>query len=115
MSFDEDQIGPDELPKKTSSFIRGSDLVGKIVKATIAKTGTTTFSDGRRARTLYVVLDGESDEKSFSLNKNNTTILAAAYGAKVSNWTGKKISLTATQVNHPITKQQVAGILVVAG
>ena len=109
-----DEISTDEFPRKSSSILRGSDVAGKVIRATIMKTGSTTFSDGRRVRTLYVTVAGEKEEKSFALNRGNTQTLAQAYGSKTAAWVGKTVQLTTTKANNPQTKTQVDSILVIA-
>ncbi len=109
-----DEIADEELPSlNTSKYLKGSELQGKLQKATIVGVGQNTFQDGRTVRQLTVRIG--TDEKIFSLNKTNTSLLAQNYGRNTRSWIGKSIGLTSTKRNNPKTGQLVDAIVIVAG
>ena len=112
------EIEDSEMPQTgASKFLKGIDVKGKIVQATIEAVGESTFEsngESKSVRTLDVDL-GKDGVKSFSLNKTNIATLVAAYGRGVQNWVGKRINLTSTVKNNPKTGQPTDSIMIIAG
>lgn len=110
------EIEDSELPQQgASKFLKGADVKGKLVRATVKSVGNSTFeTDGetKSVRTLEVQIG--NDVKSFSLNKTNVSNMASAFGRNVTNWVGKTITLTSTQKTNPKTGQAVDSIIIVA-
>jgi len=106
-----DVISDEELP--ASNILKGSEVVGKFVEATISAVGTFQLKDGSTARTLIVPVNGV--EKSFILNRSNKGALVEAYGKNTKDWVGKHIRITSVKRLNPKTGVQVDGILVLPG
>ena len=86
--FDRDYIGSWDLPEG-----------GKDVVVTISKViaGELTGPGGRKAKKPVLYFEGK--EKGMALNKTNGKTIAALYGPKVEEWTGKRIAIYATETS----------------
>jgi hypothetical protein len=108
-----DEIQADEMPQQNNKYLKGSDLVGKFLKAKIVSTGETIFKGQEKpVRNLTVEMDGR--ETSFTLNKTNIATLVQAYGKSTKNWIGKTVQLTSTKKTNPTTGQLADSIVVIA-
>jgi hypothetical protein len=76
-----------------SKYMRGADLIGKEITATIkgVTAGEFTADDGRKHR--KPVVEFNDGVKPLVLNRTNTASLAAMFSDNMEKWAGKKILL----------------------
>ncbi|MGI0060711.1 MAG: hypothetical protein ACREBJ_13185 [Nitrosotalea sp.] len=110
------EIQDSEMPQQgASKFLKGIDVKGKLVPATIKAVGQSTFqSDGESKTVRTLDVEVGKDIKTFSLNKTNIQTMVEAFGKNVDSWVNKKITLTSTQKTNPKNGASVDSIMIVA-
>jgi hypothetical protein len=83
-----------------SKYLRGADLIGKEVTATIKHVIANEFTsdDGRKVR--KPVIEFTNGTKALVLNRTNIAGLSAMYGDDMDRWAGKKVTLHPDRVPY---------------
>ena len=79
-------------------YVGAWDLEGKDVTVRIVKVVAEVLKN-KAGENKKPVVYFEGTDKGFALNKTNAKVIAAMYGNKTEEWTGKLITLYATQVS----------------
>jgi len=80
-----------------SPFLKADDLNGKNVTVTISEVSIEELGQGQnKEKKLCVSFVGK--EKKLVCNKTNANTIAKLYGQETDEWTGKRITLVAREV-----------------
>jgi len=99
--------------KQSSKFLASEDFIGlgeiELTITGIYENQDEVMQDGKK-KSFYSI--GFNDKpKRMVLNATNRKVLAAAFGADTTNWTGKKVTLFVKDgIRNPVGGETVCGL-----
>jgi len=99
--------------KQSSKFLASEDFIGlgevEVIIAGVFENADEVMQDGKKKS--FHSIGFEKSAKRMVLNATNRKTLAAAFGADVSNWTGKKVQIYVKDgVRNPAGGESVCGL-----